>query len=207
MNKEIEKALIEHRIDPIILGIIDKHNNSIDAPYHSKDHMYLVAHNVMLIAANENFDDETVLCALLSALMHDVNHSAGLYDDDVNISNALVATLDIITEYNSTKLSDSDEINNERYQNIVDAIKQTRFPYLSKPQTTTSKLLVDSDLLCMYHCESREQFKKGLEEELGTQITWNSSYHFFNDHIHMISTATGLTMFKNMLHDLSNLTD
>lgn len=150
MNKEIEKALIEHRIDPIILDIIDKHNNSIDAPYHSKNHMYLVAHNVMLIAANENFDDETVLCALLSALMHDVNHSAGLYDDDVNVSNALVATLDIITEYNSTKLSDSDEINNERYQNIVDAIKQTRFPYLSKPQTTTSKLLVDSDLLCMY---------------------------------------------------------
>ncbi len=135
--------------------------------YHSNLHMDGVALLCMSLLpeeAKQNRDE--VFCLLAAALIHDMDHTLGEYEDYVNIQNAIAALRDW------TWASKPDSDFKRLLPDIEKLIYITEYPYTEKrkPETVYEKVLRDSDILWGVMPGRAVTIVEGLRGELLKQM-------------------------------------
>ena len=142
-----------------ILPYIDKNNNGKDNPYHNNFHLKRVCQCVIKGCEYYELDLEKTKLLVISALFHDFNHSGGKFkNDDDNINLAIEGFIEWST------------LSEEKNQYIIDLIKSTRFPYVTKCENLSQDQMIirDSDVLQGVFCP--DYFDKivfALADEIG----------------------------------------
>lgn len=146
------------------------HNNSLSAPYHNLNHtlgmMQLIIDLTFKSRKNDNYgfkiNDEGMFILLISALFHDFNHSAGKFDDSVNIELAKTGLRQCV----------EDTVESEEYVTklinvcsvIIDA---TQYPYVidNVDLTLYQRIIRELDILVIMFDDFITQCFFGLIEE------------------------------------------
>lgn len=137
-------------------------------PYHNLNHLLTVLKYSDMIAHGElvYFDQRTSLH--LAALFHDVNHSGGKLKDSENIDNAVKSFMEFANMY--MDLYDKDDV--RIYDEVIDLIKVTEYPYVKANSTLTKleKIIRDADLMQAFEYNWINQTTLGLSSENNVPI-------------------------------------
>lgn len=102
-------------------------------PYHNLNHTLAMMYHICCIyeeSQNEKYefhlDDQGLYILLVSAIFHDYNHSAGIYDDMINVTTAINSMEDYFN-----RNFDSDRETADKVKEIVgNNILATCYPYI-----------------------------------------------------------------------------
>lgn len=168
-NAAIEFILETHGLE-FYLYYFKKCCTSQGVPYHNKYHTYCMVANCYEGARHMGVASPKPLLA--AALYHDANHSAGKLSDDLNIQEALRFLEEAHEAAGRHGLAMSDE----DYQETIDVLKITKYPYDADPATMLQKIIRDADLMQVYE---RDPFRLaeqyfGLKNEM--EVAHKKSY-------------------------------
>lgn len=139
-------------------------NNSVRgmSHYHSCFHMDGVTILAMSLLPETATDRDSIFCLLAAAMIHDMDHSLGEFEDNINIQNAIAALRD--WTWNQPHDSDFKRL----LPDIERMIYITEYPYsdLRVPQTEYEKALRDADILWGVMPGRAVTIVEGLREEL-----------------------------------------
>lgn len=152
-------------------GIYDyylSYNVALKAPYHNHYHVTCMVANCYEAARFEDLSEEDTRRLLIAALFHDFDHTAGKYDDMVNIK---IASVTIAALKGAGLLQAADE------EVIRGLILVTQYPFVHEPQSVMQRIIRDADLMQPYEEDNVKLvkqylgLKKEVETKLGHQIT------------------------------------
>lgn len=133
-------------------------NPSSNAPYHNSIHEALVFNYCYQGAVKLDLLEKEKTILLLAAAFHDFDHTAGAQSDDVNIERACAG-------FKEAKLIMSDN----DYDEVINLIKITRYPYIREPKTLSEMILLDADKMMPYaNKDVAVKLFKGLRAEFAT---------------------------------------
>lgn len=164
VKNHLESLLGERIGHPLLEPLID---GDLHQPYHNLQHAFTVAINAMRIADSVAMPRMDRAVLLVAALYHDFGHSAGELTDDENIRIAVEGVRQHLTPALGSPFVDA----------VVDLIPITEYPFTREPESLCEKVLRDADLLQHFEPDG-ERFTKGLAEELGFEITRESTVTF-----------------------------
>lgn len=144
-----------------------ENNSGANNTYHNNDHMMYVAVKAVELFNLETFnsgDTEMPIPVLLVAgMLHDVHHSGGEEEDEVNIERALAAL--------DSMAGTLDAQHYEGFSRDVESVIQvTQYPFILDPETLEEKCVRDADVL--YHCEPHGvgTILEGLRSEMVAKL-------------------------------------
>ena len=137
-------------------------NDALDSnPYHNYYHTCCMIVNADAAVNWYNRDPRNILIdiashqeLLIACIFHDIGHTAGQYNDTVNIAKAMGAALNA-TFYPHIRKSE-----------VLNLIAVTEFPFIRKPTTLTQQIIRDCDLLQVLEPDWAEMIFVGLYTEL-----------------------------------------
>lgn len=146
------------------------YNSSLSAPYHNLNHtlgmMQLVIDFTLKSRQRDygfRIDDEGMFILLVSALFHDFNHTAGRFDDSVNIHHALTGLRDCVSTLEMT------EPEKEKLVSVCsEIIRATEYPYIMDDSELTlyQRIIREFDILVVMYDDFVSQCLFGLIEEM-----------------------------------------
>jgi hypothetical protein len=145
-----------------------ENNSSAHAPYHNTNHMMcmLKYSEYILVREYDRKDMTDVLALFLASIMHDMDHTMGLYNDSINVARAMRATRIFIIENKNLieKNGYSPIVLLNKTRPLIDA---TEFPYTIKNQDLSDmqKVIRDADLLQAYEPNMFHHLIMGLSKE------------------------------------------
>lgn len=128
-------------------------------PYHDLNHLMTVLKYTYQGAISENLKgDRELRELLLTAIFHDVNHSAGKKTDDINIKNSKKAIKEFVE-------SEKIDVDLDAMNEILDA---TQYPYVidGGDLSLRQAIIRDADLMQVYEYNWIRQNIAGLSKEL-----------------------------------------
>lgn len=187
------------------------YNESEFAPYHNTWHMLCVVKYTDYLIRMEKMagryvpdddQDETVL--LLAAMLHDLNHSAGEFKDDVNIEKAK-AGIKVFIDMHKEKLNDNAWNPEWMYDKMCSLLDATQFPYVldAEKLSMEQKILRDADMMQPYEPNMFYHLIMGLAEEQHKELfdTIMNNGIVFNTN-HRFNTVSGINFHSIMLPHL-----
>ena len=165
IKKELEAIEIIDKYDYLqkAFKYIVLNSKSNNGPYHNLNHILTVLKYCYAGAIAEGITDDKELRELLiTAIFHDVNHTAGKEKDDVNIKNSKK----IIKKFVESEDVDVDiDVMND----ILDA---TQYPYEIEGKDLTLKqgIIRDADLMQVFEYNWIHQNIWGLSQEIGLKF-------------------------------------
>lgn len=136
--------------------------------YHNNDHMMYVAIKsveLFLLETKEGMGDThmPIPALLVAGMLHDINHSGGEEEDDVNIERAL-AVLDSMA-------GTLDEKHYTGFSADVESIIQvTQYPFVLDPDTLEEKCIRDADILYSTTPNAVGVIMEGLRSEMVAKL-------------------------------------
>ena len=136
-------------------------NKSISSPYHNIDHVMTMISMIIdckgyRFQDTETFSEQDWNDIVVATIFHDFNHSAGRYDDKINIINAKEAYITYCTSKNM------------KCKHIIcDLIDATQYPYIDNAHTSMQFFMREIDVLSgIYHNHYFTHTFIGLRTEL-----------------------------------------
>lgn len=143
------KNIYDIIIDDVILSdafkYITLYNTSNLAPYHGLDHIMRVTQKIYNGIQQSSIDlNLPYYNLILAGMFHDMNHSMGEFDDDINVSRA-IESIRAWGKITTIPLSD----NGVDIEESVNIIRATQYPYVisNDDLNESQKLIRDCDLL------------------------------------------------------------
>lgn len=133
-------------------------NPSNNLPYHNLFHAECMVINCAKGANELRLSPDNTKALLLAAIFHDFAHSGGEQSDDDNIELAIGGLGAYCTNSGITQ---------DCREKAASSIRATRFPYITKAETLSQKIIRDADQMQMYMPGWKEQIFTGLRKEIG----------------------------------------
>lgn len=148
------------------------HCLSLNVPYHNLRHTLGMIHHVIMVYNKSRevgseygftLNDSDLYVLLISALFHDYNHSAGRFDDSVNISNAITGLRECMSE-----CLVKDDVYETILEQCEENIRATQYPYTvyDIDLTVHQRILRESDILVVLYDDCITQNIMGLAAEM-----------------------------------------
>lgn len=149
---DLVKCIEELDLDWII-GYIKTNNPSGNLPYHNNQHMFSVAviADFLYMQEVDYVVDRERRWLMVSALLHDYDHTGGREPDYKNVSNARMAVPQIYRPHSAI---------------ISHTIAVTTYPFTRAPVALIEQCLRDADLLHPILAKDPQVVMVGLREEL-----------------------------------------
>lgn len=176
LQSTFKNYLRRFKLESIWQYVLDNNSGAINT-YHNNHHMMAVAVRSlellhMEVSADKYEFDNQEEILFVAGMLHDMNHSGGVEDDDVNIERALSA-LDKIAGSLDAQFYDGFAHHVER------VIQVTQFPFVLEPEHLDEKIIRDVDVLYSLEVEGVRIIMEGLRSEmvhkfghLPTRETW-----------------------------------
>lgn len=176
LQSTFKNYLRRFKLESIWQYVLDNNSGAINT-YHNNHHMMTVAVRSlellhMEVSADKYEFDNQEEILFVAGMLHDMNHSGGVEDDDVNIERALLA-LDKIAGSLDAQFYDGFAHHVER------VIQVTQFPFVLEPEHLDEKIIRDVDMLYSLEVEGVRIIMEGLRSEmvhkfghLPTRETW-----------------------------------
>lgn len=176
LQSTFKNYLRRFKLESIWQYVLDNNSGAINT-YHNNHHMMAVAVRSlellhMEVSADKYEFDNQEEILFVAGMLHDMNHSGGVEDDDVNIERALSA-LDKIAGSLDAQFYDGFAHHVER------VIQVTQFPFVLEPEHLDEKIIRDVDMLYSLEVEGVRIIMEGLRSEmvhkfghLPTRETW-----------------------------------
>lgn len=147
-------------------------------PYHNINHTFSMMYHICCIyeeSQHDNYefklDNEGLYILLMSAIFHDFNHSAGRYDDTINVNIAI----DIMKNYIKREFINDKKTGIRLIKIIEDNINATCYPYVieDKDLNLYQRILRECDILVSFSSDYFTQCLCGLKDEMKMH-DWNN---------------------------------
>lgn len=163
LQSTFKNYLRRFQLENVWQYVLDNNSGVINT-YHNNHHMMTVAvRSVELLHMEVSADkyefpnQEEIL--FVAGMLHDMNHSGGVEDDDVNIERALLA-LDSIAGSLDSQFYEGFSNNVER------VIQVTQFPFILEPEHLDEQIIRDVDMLYSLEVDGVRIIMEGLRSEM-----------------------------------------
>lgn len=191
----IKSILDELNIDQSYIDHMLRFNNW--QPYHNIQHLITVALKVYEGAVHYNLDFQSKRILVISALLHDLAHSADSNKTDIEnvmLSSNLAAEL----------IADDDSFSAKNMERIVTLIVGTENTRTLVSNDPLQGILNDADLMQSFEPDYKKWFD-GLSEETGSIVNIDTTVKFYKTKIP--HTEWGYNIFENGTKKLEGMID